>query len=318
MATRSRSSTPPVTPLSTEEEVRTTHTPPPYDDQECLRESTSLLPVVDLSDDLAGPTNNENPSGYGRILSSLSHITPSIQTALGRRYPSSYQPIQRQLQSRIQPPRRNPTRLARPSISLGNPQRRRRSTSPSQEVVRDQFRSLSPVREGEEQQQEIRSAVVEKDSQGKVAQHEELQQNSHEKSSKEKLVSFLPTDHSSIVLEQPPSPPLQPSRRVELPPALTKPSRRRRASPQHSTSRIQTKESKNEGEGIRITKDFMNQLCQAFKVQDLSQLQKLLPYHPVAPQPLLSRDKQQTYYEYDLTYNAAMSEDSTSEISDDN
>ena len=60
----------------------------------------------------------------------------------------------------------------------------------------------------------------------------------------------------------------------------------------------------------------MNQLCQAFKVQNLNQLQKLLPYQPTAPQPPLSRTRQQTYYENDLMYVAEASEDSSSENSD--
>ena len=60
----------------------------------------------------------------------------------------------------------------------------------------------------------------------------------------------------------------------------------------------------------------MNQLCQAFNVQNLNQLQKLLPYQPTTPQPPLSRTRQQTYYENDLMYIAEASEDSSLENSD--
>ena len=67
---------------------------------------------------------------------------------------------------------------------------------------------------------------------------------------------------------------------------------------------------------MQISKDFMSQLCQAFKVENLNELQKVLPYQPFLPQPLLSRTKQQTYYENDLSYIAAVSEDSVSESSD--
>ena len=60
----------------------------------------------------------------------------------------------------------------------------------------------------------------------------------------------------------------------------------------------------------------MSQLCRAFKVKNLNELQRILPYQPSLPQPLLSHAKQHTYYENDLSYIAAASGDSASESSD--
>ena len=79
---------------------------------------------------------------------------------------------------------------------------------------------------------------------------------------------------------------------------------------------ISSNDKSKDTDGVRISNSFKDQLCQAFKVQDLDQLQQLLPYQPTAPQPSLSRKKERTYYENDLIYTAAASDDSASEASD--
>ena len=136
------------------------------------------------------------------------------------------------------------------------------------------------------------------------------------KEERRKSVSFFPTERQRNTLEQTSCSQQQASRRVELSPAAPKRSTRVQEQSKQQQDQLSRKEGSSDTEGVRISKDFKNQLCQAFNIQNLDQLQKLLPYQPTASQPLFSRKRQQTYYENDLTYIAAASEDSASESSD--
>ena len=109
----------------------------------------------------------------------------------------------------------------------------------------------------------------------------------------------------------------QPGQRIEPPSPTTMLQSGREDLQRHDRHRTHIREKNGDGDKVQISKDFMSQLCQAFKVQNLAQLQKLLPYQPIAPEPLPSREKQQTYYENDLIYNAATSGESASDCSDD-
>ena len=76
-------------------------------------------------------------------------------------------------------------------------------------------------------------------------------------------------------------------------------------------------EERQQSEDTRISKDFAKQLCEAFKVKNLNQLQRLLLYQPIAPEPVPPQAKQSAYYENELIYDAAPSEGSASDITDD-
>ena len=134
MASRSSSITPPTTPRLMEGEPEEAVSPRQHSELDFSGEESSLLPVVDLSDDNDRSTPNTYSTNDGQISSSLPKVAPSFQTILGRRYLSPPQQTSSFLQKTIQPPRRNPVRLARPAPSLEVLQRRRRSKSPSQEA----------------------------------------------------------------------------------------------------------------------------------------------------------------------------------------
>ena len=89
MTSRSRSHTPPTTSHSPEEEVQEAGFATQQDDSGGLAGSTSLLPIVEISDDTERTMPNRFSSDPERILPSLSTITPSIQTLLGKRYQPS-------------------------------------------------------------------------------------------------------------------------------------------------------------------------------------------------------------------------------------
>ena len=132
-----------------------------------------------------------------------------------------------------------------------------------------------------------------------------------------KRVTFQPKSHRSTTMELLSSLQAQPSQGVEPPSPTTMLQSGREDLQRHDRYRIRNREKDSDGDKVQISKDFMSQLCQAFKVQNLAQLQKLLPYQPIAPEPLPSREKQQTYYENNLIYNAATSGESASDYSDD-
>ena len=133
---------------------------------------------------------------------------------------------------------------------------------------------------------------------------------------REEEVPSFSRKYSRLILERSPSPPLRSSQGMERSRSTTVLEKRSEEPTRHSKHREQQRKGADDTDGVQISKDFMNQLCQAFKVQNLNQLQKLLPYQPTAPQPPLSRTRQQTYYENDLMYVAEASEDSSSENSD--
>ena len=153
MASQSRSQTPPTTPISREGEVEEIGLSPRQDDPHGSEDSASLFSIAEIPDD------NERASSYmpsrnqGRILSSLSSITPSIQTMLGRRY----LPLDERRQSGIPDntlfPRRSPVRLAREAFPSERWENQRRSISPSQETLVNQLRSSSPPLPKERPQQ---------------------------------------------------------------------------------------------------------------------------------------------------------------------
>ena len=160
VATQSRSSTPPTTPLSLEGEPEEVGTTQHSEDSNYSAEGASLLPIVNLADDFDESTSNSYANNRGRVLPSLSRITPNIQSLLRRANPPSYRHIQNMLQENSQPLRRNPTRLARPTSSLGPLQRRRRSKSPSQEAVVDQLHSTASSVNNEDLQQASRPITM--------------------------------------------------------------------------------------------------------------------------------------------------------------
>ena len=315
MTSRSRSHTPPTTSHSPEEEVQEAGFATQQDDSGGLAGSTSLLPIVEISDDTERTMPNRFSNDPERILPSLSTITPSIQTLLGKRYQPSLDRGRSLLRDNTQLLRRNPPRLARPTQSLDTAQRRRRSQSPNQEMSLTQLRTPSPLSADEEQQYDATpTSIITEPTSEKTS--EDLPPLSFE-TEKEKRVTFQPLNHNSLIFEQSPPPSLQPNRRLGIPLSTPKASNGLDMSSRHYSHRRQRAEEAKDTDGVRISKDFMNQLCQAFKVQDLGQLQRLLPYQPAAPQPLLSKTRQQTYYENNLTYIATASEDSTSEASED-
>ena len=293
MASRSRSNTPHATPISMEGEPTETDITEQHDDFDVSDRTTSLLPVVDLSNDFDRTTHNKHSSYQGQIASSLSKTAPSIQSVLGKRYLPSNHQSQSLLQTNPQSLRRNPVRLARPTFSTEISQRRRRSTSSNQESMSNKHRSLSPA-----------------------SADDDLPPLSFEKE-REKRVVFPSVNHDSLIFERSPSPLHRSSHRVEFPSTSSGVNRRSEALPRSRGYETQRKEEAERGDNMQISKDFMKQLCQAFKVENLDQLQRVLPYQPSAPQPLLSQTKQQTYYENNLSYTAAASEDSASEISTD-
>ena len=288
-----------------EEGLRESSTPQQQDDLDVSRGTTSLLPVVDLSDDPERRTQLRYSSYHGRILSSLSRTAPNLTAP----------------HKNTQPLRRNPNRLARPASSIGIPQTRRRSTSPIQESTINQERSPSPISEDEENNQRSTSPILGIRSSRIEQAEQELPSPSPEREfffnqEKERKVAFHPTDYRSNNYEDPPSSLPQRKPREELSPSRTRSEKVSDSFSKRNGYRKQEEGQDAQEDGLRISKDFMSQLCRAFKVENLNELQRILPYQPSLPQPLLSHAKQHTYYENDLSYIAAASGDSASESSD--
>ena len=317
MATRSRSHTPPTASHSPEEEAQEAGFATPQDDVQGFANPTSLLPIVEISDETERTTQNRFSSNTDPNIPSLSDITPSIQAMLGRRYRPSFDQQRRLMHNNSQSLRRNPPRLARPTQSLDTAQRRRRSQSPSQETTPTRLRTPSPLSADEEQQLDMTPTTANIDIMDRRRDYEDLPPLSFE-TEREKRVTFQPMNHSSLIFEQSAPPPTcQASHRADSPHSRTSISRLSEGSSSSGGHRRPRRNEKNNGGSVQISNDFVNQLCQAFKVQNLEQLQRVLPYQPTAAQPIFSRARQQTYYENDLTYTAAGSGESESEASDE-
>ena len=305
MASQSESDTAPHTPVFMEEAPREDSTPHQQDNLDVSEETTSLLPIVDLSGDPERFTQRRYSSYHGSILSSLSKTAPNLI--------ASHQDTQ--------PLRRNPSRLARPASSKGNLQKRRQSTSPIQESRINQYRSPSPISADEENYQRSASPTMDMRSIRMEQVERELPLPSLERQfslnkERERKVAFQPTNSRSSISEDSPPPLLQSKPREELSSTRTRSNEVSNHLSRHDRYGSQQEKQDGQGDGIRISKDFMSQLCQAFKVENLNELQRILPYQPSLPQPLLSHTKQHAYYENDLSYIAAASEDSVSESSD--
>ena len=215
MASRSRSHTPPTTSHSPEEEVLEAGFSPQQDDVYGSNEATTLLPLVEIPDDVEGPPPNRYLSNFKRIFPSLSKISPNKQTTLGRRL----QPLSDQSEGLVDDStphlRRNPSRLARPARSLDTTQRRRRSHSPHQKTTLTRLRTPSPLSADEEQQVDPTPTVVNTQSTSRRRIGDDLPPLSFE-TEREKRVTFQPINPKSLIFEQLPLPTSQPNRRVVL------------------------------------------------------------------------------------------------------
>ena len=136
MAPQSEPNTAPHTPVLMEGEPSESRTLQQQDDRDVLEERTSLLPVVDLSDDPDNITQSRQSCYHEQILPSLSKTFPNLTT------PSKD----------TQPLRRNPHRLARSASSIGIPQRSQGNLVPIQETMKNRDRSPSPLLANEGQQ----------------------------------------------------------------------------------------------------------------------------------------------------------------------
>ena len=305
MAPQSESNTAPHTPVLMEGEPSESRTLQQQDDRDALEERTSLLPVVDLSDDPDNITQPRQSRYHEQILPSLSKTFPNLIT------PSKD----------TQPLRRNPHRLARSASSIGIPQRSKGNILPIQETMKNRDRSPSPFSADEGQQQQstlpisdIRSISIgeeEKELPSPVPERELFYDKE-----KERRVTFPPINQTSFISRKSSSSPPQSKHKEESSSTRIRPNKIPDILSRHNRYRMPKEKQDEQRNGMQISKDFMSQLCQVFKVENLNELQKVLPYQPFLPQPLLSRTKQQTYYENDLSYIAAVSEDSVSESSD--
>ena len=316
MALRSRSYTPPTTPLLMGEEVEETELSPRQDDPHSPEDVTSLFPVADVLDNAENTSTNQFLNSDEQILPSVPHVTPSIQSMLGRRYQPLSTSSRSILQRNTPVLRRNPVRLARSISPMNNKEKKQQNIPLHSRPTVIQLRSPSPLSADEEEQPSSTSTRFHEDLIKLRRRRDDSEISSIEKE-KERSVSFPSTNIQVTNSEQTLPPTSQASDGVDSLSTASRTKRRLENSPKTHKYRTLRKEESKDIEKVEINKGFLNQLCQAFKVQDLDQLQQLLPYQPTPPQPSLSHAKEQTYYENDLVYNVASSGESASEISDE-
>ena len=257
MATRSRSHTPPTTSHSPEEEVQEAGFSPQQDDRCSFNEASSLLPIVEISDDAEGTTANRYPSNFGRLLPSLTHFTPNKQIIPGKRYQPTFDHSGSLVDDSTPHLRRNPPRLARPAHSLNTTRRRQRSHSPLQETALSRLRTPSPLSADEGQQVDSTPTGLNAESTNRRKICDDLPPLSFE-TEREKRVTFQPINQESLIFEQSSLPALQRNRRVELPQLSTASDNEIESSPRHLKHRKRRAEEEKERDEVRISKEFVN------------------------------------------------------------